>query len=220
MALRIVPFVDDDGVGRQPQVGMELRAPGPLHTVRRPRAAVLLEMARLLRMPIARRIHGDRACACIREVSIHRRNDFVPAGSCERATRAEILLYVHDEQRRLAVLRHCAVLRNHRSSITCRVNACERSSVRPTAFTIGTSGFGVGAEGVCAACISDSYGCKAARLKRPRAPISVRAANMPDSTAGPMPSPLSGYARPAASPTMSMPLATSGLTPAPRAWYA
>ena len=55
---------------------------------------------------------------------------------------------------------------------------------------------------------------------RPPASIRTCAARRPDSIAGLMPSPLSGYASPAASPIVRAPGATSGRLPAPEARYA
>src|SRR5215510_10679174 len=97
---------------------MKLRALGPLHAVRRPRAAVLLEMARCGRMPVACDIHGDATPVCISKVAIQSRTNVVSAWSGERATGAEILLYIADEQRRFAIRCHWADLRNHRSRTT------------------------------------------------------------------------------------------------------
>ena len=56
--------------------------------------------------------------------------------------------------------------------------------------------------------------------RRPPASIRTCAASRPDSIAGRIPSPLSGYASPAASPIVSAPGATIGRLPAPEARYA
>ncbi len=68
--------------------------------------------------------------------------------------------------------------------------------------------------------IEASYGRRSSRRCRPPPAINVLAARIPDSIAGRIPSPLSGYASPAASPINKRPSAITDCSPTPAARYA
>src|SRR6266704_5184782 len=80
---------------------MESGAFRSLDAMRRPGPTTFLEVLRLPRMPVPLEQDGQMAAFEERDGSVHPRDDRVAVRHPERPTRAEVVLNVDDEQRRL-----------------------------------------------------------------------------------------------------------------------
>src|SRR5438876_833998 len=98
--LRVHPLRDDQRSLRKSEVGMESRTLGPLDAMGWPRAAKFLEAFRLPRMPISG--EEDRQVPALEEGDrlVDSRDDRIAVRHAKRATWAEIVLDVDDQERR------------------------------------------------------------------------------------------------------------------------
>ena len=96
-----VALADHDRLRRQLEGRPKRRTGSVLNTVRRPLSAGRLEVPRLARMPVARRVDRLVTRTRIGDVPVQRRHNRVAAWCRERTPGAEIVLHVHDQQSRV-----------------------------------------------------------------------------------------------------------------------
>ena len=99
--VRIHSFREDEGAFRHLKASMESSALRPLHAMRRPGAPKFLEVFRDARMPVPGEQDGQAAAFEERDGPIHARDNRIAVRHSERPTRAEVVLNVDDEERRL-----------------------------------------------------------------------------------------------------------------------
>ena len=89
---------DLDGVGRQLEIWMELRARTALDAVRGPCTARILEAGVAARMPVTRDVDGNTGTPGRPDPAVQDGDDAVALGNGQGAARTEVALHVHEQE--------------------------------------------------------------------------------------------------------------------------